>query len=124
MFLVDQQTFEITVDAGDQDKVKFTLTNSDGTPFNATGATFEFTAKSSLDVALASAELRLTSAANPSQFDLSGAATGIVVVEFTAANTSALGGRRYYYGLKMTEGSGKVHTPRVAFLIVRKNPTL
>jgi len=124
MFLVDQQTFEITVDAGDQDKVKFTLTNSDGTPFNATGATFEFTAKASLEDALGSAALRITSAANPSQFDLSQAATGIIVVELFPANTSALGGRRYYYGLKMTEASGKVHTPRVAQLVVRKNPTL
>ena len=49
MLIIDPQTYETIIDAGDQERIQFTLTNSDGTAFNGTGATFELTAKNSLD---------------------------------------------------------------------------
>ena len=123
MLIIDPQTYETIIDAGDQEKILFTLTNSDGTPFNGTGATFELTAKHSLDDAIAAAAFRITSSGQPTQFDLTNVATGIVIIELLPANTSGLGGKRLILGLRVTGGDAKPHTPRVASLIVRKNPT-
>lgn len=125
MLIVDQQTYQITIDAGDQEKVRFTLTNSDGTPHNGTGASFEFTAKENLDTVIGSAEIRITTALNPSQFDLAQIASGILDLEFLPANTSGLGGKQVTYGLREVDSLGKPHTPRgPTAMIVRKNPTI
>lgn len=123
MLIIDPQTYETTMDAGDQEKIQFTLTNSDGTPFNGTGATFELTAKNSLDDAIGAAAFRITSSGQASQFDLTNVATGVITIELIPANTSGLGGKRLILGLRVTDSATKPHTPRVASLIVRKNPT-
>jgi hypothetical protein len=123
VLIIDPQTYEVTMDAGDQERIQFTLTNSDGTAFNGTGATFELTAKHSLDDAIGAAAFRITSSGQPSQYDLALVSVGIIIIELLPANTSGLGGKRLTLGLRVTDSATKPHTPRVSSLIVRKNPT-
>jgi len=124
MLLVDPQTYDMTIEAGDQEKIKFTLTDSTGAAYNATSCAFSFVAKASLDDAIGAALINVSTGANPTQWDLALASTGIIVLTFLPANTNLLGGRRLVYGLKMTDALSAPHTPRVATMVVRKNPVV
>jgi hypothetical protein len=123
MLLVDQQTYDIKIDAGDQERLTLTFTNADGTPWNGTGAALEFVVKESLDDLIASPAIKITTAANPTQWDVTNIATGIAILEFLPANTSSLAGQ-FHYGVKATGADAKPHTPRRAAFTVRKNPVI
>ncbi len=120
---VDPQTNDVGIDAGDQESLTFTFTNTDGSPWDGTGATLEFIVKSTPDDPLSSARLKITTVLNPAQWNLSQIALGIAGMEFLPENTSGLAGDRYYYGVKATGTDLKPHTPISAFFEVRKNPT-
>ena len=120
MLVVDTQTQDILIDAGCQEKVRFTLTNSDGTPYNGTGSVVSFVVKESRDDLLTAAKINVDSTANPGQFDLSQISVGIVDVEFLPSNTSTLGGKTYHYGFGVVDAAAKPHEPRSAFFTVRR----
>lgn len=122
MLTVDPQTFDLGIDAGDQEKLQFTLTKSDGTAFDGTGCVFTFLAKQSLEDA--SPVISISSVSQSAQWDLTQVNLGIVVLEFLPANTSTLGGAKLHYGLKVLDSVAKPHTPRQALFTVRKNAVL
>lgn len=122
MLTVDPQTYDVGIDAGDQEKLQFTLTKSDGTPYDGSGAVFTFLAKQSLEDA--SPVISISSVSQPAQWDVSQVSVGIVVLEFVPANTNALGGSKLHYGLKVLDGTSKPHTPRQGLFTVRKNAVL
>jgi hypothetical protein len=121
---VDPKTYQIVVDSGNQEKIQFTITNADGTPYNGTGATFQFVVKDSLDDLIANAKVNINSTTNAAQFDVTNAATGIVVVELLPGNTNTLGGKVYHYGFGVTDAAARPHLPRRGLIEVRKSVTL
>lgn len=123
MLLVDPQTYDVILDENDQEKLQFTLTNADGSVFNANGSVATFIAKRSLDDNISAAVMNISSAVQVTQWDFTQAASGIIVLEFTGANTAGHGGETLLYGLKLVDGTAKVHTPRRGRMIIRKNPT-
>jgi len=120
MLIIDTQTQDITIDSGCQEKVRFYLTNSDGTLYNGVGALVRFVVKESRDDLLTAAKVNVDSTTNPTQFDVTQLNLGIVDVEFLPSNTSALGGKTYHYGLGVVDTGGKPHEPRSAFFTVRR----
>jgi len=119
---VDQQTYNFAVDAGDQEKIKFTLFNADGTPFVGGSGTIAFIAKRSLDDTLGEAVISITSNIQTNQWDLTNWDTGIAILELLPANTSALAGERLQYVARVLDSSSKPHTPRRGLMTIRKNP--
>src|SRR3990170_3989759 len=104
MLIVDPQTHDIVIDSGCQEKIQFTMTNVNGLPYDpGIGALFSFIVKESLDDAIGAAKINLASNVNPTQFDLTMISAGIFTVELIPANTSALGGKTYHYGIRIVD---------------------
>lgn len=105
MYTIDPVTGALEMDRGDFVNPRLTITDSAGSPLNVTGATFKLTVKSSLEDALAAALFQLST---PADFDVSGAATGIIVPLILEAFTQGMAGD-YVYDVEMIL-SGKTTT--------------
>jgi hypothetical protein len=113
MLIADPNNGDLTMDRGDYFDPEFTITDQNGNPLDVTGASFKLTVKASLDDAIGAAVFQLTSGA--SQFDLSGAASGVVKALGPEALTQGLAGD-YTYDLEMVL-SGKTRTVQKAALL-------
>lgn len=114
MLTLNAQTQEITIDQGDDQTVRFTITDEDGAVIDASAGTFKFTVKQFYDDT--SAQFQIT---DSDDIDISQAASGIVDVAIQPADTATLAGR-YVYDLEMTLAS-KVRTLRRGRFFVRKD---
>lgn len=121
MLEIDQQTFDFEIDAGDQERIKFSLFNADGTPYNGGTGIISFIAKRSLDDAIGAAVINVVSNVG-AQWDMTNWTTGIAIFELLPANTNTLGGERLYYVARVIDSSSKPHTPRRGQMTIRKNP--
>ena len=122
MLEIDQQTFDFGIDAGDQEKIKFSLFNADGTPYNGGSGIIAFIAKRDLDDAIGAAVINIVSNVQVAQWDMSNWTTGIAILTFLPANTNTLGGQLLKYVARVIDSSGTPHTPRRGQMTIRKNP--
>lgn len=118
MLTVNANTYQVTIDRGDDQTIRFTVKDSAGAAVNVSAGTFKFTVKSTLDDLIADAKFQKTSPA-ANGIDLTLAATGIVDVLIVPVNTSTLAGI-YYYDLEMVLSS-KVRTLRRGLFVVQKD---
>ena len=120
MISTNPNTGEVIIDRGDDQTIRFTVTDVAGAVKDVSAGTFTFTVKASFDDAIGAALFQRTSPAG-NGIDLTLAATGIVDVNLVAANTTSLAGR-YVYDLQMVL-AGNTRTLRTGAFIVRKEVT-
>ena len=119
MYTIDPLTGDLETDRGDFVDPKITILDANGNALNVTGATFKLTVKSSLDDAIGAAVFQIVS---PGDFDLSGAATGIVIPLILETQTQALAGD-YIYDVEMVLGGKTTTIVRAALFRVLKEDT-
>ena len=117
MYSIDQGNGDLEMDRGDYVNPKLTITDAAGNALNVTGATFRLTVKSSLDDALASALFQI---ATPSGFDVTAAASGIVVPLILESYTQGLAGD-YVYDVEMVLSGQTTTIVRAALFRVLKD---
>jgi hypothetical protein len=117
---VNADTGLVTIARGDDQTIRFTVTDSTGAVVNITAGGFAFTVKQSIDDAIGSALFQKTSPAG-SGIDLTSGASGIADVNIVPADTSAMAGN-YVWDLQMTLSS-KVRTLAGGVFMVRKDVT-
>jgi hypothetical protein len=117
---IDPSTFDIYFARGDDQTIRFAVTNPDGTAKNITGWTFKFTVKKSIDDAIGAAKFQKTTGGGG--IVLTTPASGILDVSVAAADTQALAGR-HYYDLQGRDAGGLIGTQRIASFVVLKNVT-
>lgn len=104
MYTIDPLNGDLVMDRGDYVDPKLTITDAAGNPLDVTSATFLLTVKASLEDSLADALFQI----GVGGFDVSGAASGIVVPMILETYTQALAGD-FIYDVEMTL-SGKTTT--------------
>lgn len=117
---VNAQTGEIDIARGDDQTIRFTVTDSTGAVLNVSAGTFKFTVKDDIDDAIADALFQKQSPAG-NGIDLTSAASGIVDVNVAAADTQALSGPKFW-DLEMVL-AGKTRTLAGGVFRVRKDIT-
>ena len=117
MYSIDPVNGDLEMDRGDFVDPKLTITDAAGNALNVTGATFRLTVKSSLDDALASALFQI---ATPSGFDVTAAASGIVVPLILESYTQGLAGD-YVYDVEMVLSGQTTTLVRAALFRVLKD---
>jgi len=117
VYTIDPLNGDLVLDRGDYVDPKLTITDAAGASLNVAGATFRLTVKASLDDSLASAIFQIST---PSGFDVSQAASGIVVPLITEALTEALAGD-YYYDVEMVLSGKRRTIVEPALFRVRKD---
>lgn len=117
---VNADTGRVEIARGDDQTIRFTVTDSTGAVVNITAGSFAFTVKESIDDAIGSAMFQKTSPAG-SGIDLTNGASGIADVSIVPADTSTLAGA-YVWDLQMTL-SGLVRTLAGGVFFVRKDVT-
>ncbi|HEV8455342.1 MAG TPA: hypothetical protein VGQ24_10640 [Gemmatimonadales bacterium] len=116
MYTIDPLNGDLVMDRGDFVNPELRITDADGVALNVTGATFKLTVKAALEDSLAAAMFQLVS---PGDFDLSGAATGIVVPLILETFTQGLAGD-YSYDVEMVLGGKTTTLVRAALFRVLK----
>lgn len=119
MYTIDPLDGSLEMDRGDFVNPKLTITDAAGNALNVTGATFKLTVKSSLDDALAAALFQLST---PGDFDVTDAASGIVVPLILEANTQGMAGD-YVYDVEMILDGKTTTIVRAALFRVLKEVT-
>jgi len=117
MYSIDPVNGDLEMDRGDFVDPKLTITDAAGNALNVTGATFRLTVKSSLDDALASALFQI---ATPSGFDVTAAASGIVVPLILESYTQGLAGD-YIYDVEVVLNGQTTTLVRAALFRVLKD---
>lgn len=119
MYTIDPLDGSLEMDRGDFVNPKLTITDAAGNALNVTSATFKLTVKSSLDDALAAALFQLST---PGDFDVTDAASGIVVPLILEANTQGMAGD-YVYDVEMVLDGKTTTIVRAALFRVLKEVT-
>lgn len=114
---VNANTGEIEIARGDDQTIRFTVTDSAGVALNVAAGTFKFTVKDSVDDDIADALFQKQDPAG-NGIDLTSAASGIVDVNIDAADTVNYAGNKVW-DLQMTL-AGKVRTLNGGVFRIRK----
>jgi hypothetical protein len=119
VYTIDPKNNNLELDRGDYVDPKLTITDANGNALNVAAATFKLTVKSALEDSLGAAVFQIVS---PGGFDLTGAASGIVIPLILETLTQALAGD-YVYDVEMTLGGKTTTIIRAALFRVLKDVT-